>query len=598
VDSAKPERAQPQPRVRVRRGLRARQRTKTEDAGRSLEELRRSIVGPERERIERLEERPPVAPESVGAVLPEAVAAARLREHDLAVALEPSVTDAVTSVAQRRPDLYSEILAPTIGAAVKKAVAEAIAVLLERFNAALERSLSLRSIQWRIEAARTGRPFGEIVLLHTLIYRVEQVFLIHSQTSLVLQHLVDPAIETPAADQIAAMLSAIETFGREAFGPMPPEAHLSRFELGELTVWISHDPSLTLAAVVRGTASVSMAEQIDDTLVRVRMRCAASLRDFAGEVAPFEKARPMLEPLLRMERQRAPRRAQIILTTIGLALLAVLIGLVSWTRIHDAAIARREMAYRVALQGEPGIVVSQVGWQDGVAQVSGFRDPLATPADTLIAARGLSPASLSMTPFASLDSRLVERRVRTALQPPPGVQISVDGHTLRLAGTAPRAWIEEARLIGRAVPGVQRLEDGALRSQEALQALHGAASPLDAIAVTFARGQSRIQPDQEPALARLADGARAALHAAADARVGACVVLEGHTDETGTEERNRQLGLERASEVRARLASMGVDEADVRVVGAGASAGPLARRVGIRLDLDEARFAPGCGVSP
>jgi OOP family OmpA-OmpF porin len=472
-----------------------------------------------------------------------------------------------------------------------------MAMIIERFDAALERSLTLRSIGWRVEAARTGRPFGEIALLNTLVYRVEQVFLIHTNTSLVLQHLIDPTVRAPAADQIAAMLSAIEAFAREAFGPTPPEVHLNRFELGELSVWISHDPSLTLAIVVRGTPSVSIAPQMADALSRVRIRCAVAVRDFSGEVASFEEARPILEPLLRMVRTQPPRRAKMVLAAAAVALVAAVIALVSWSQLRTAAIARREGAYLAALQGEPGIVVNQVRWKGGKARFSGLRDALAAPPEVVLAGHGLAPASFELAPFVSLDPRIVERRARSVLRPPPGVRVSVEGHDLVVVGTAASHWVDEARLLGRTVPGVDRVDDSALRSAESLDGLRAAALGLDASTVTFATGSSRIA-DQEAALRRAADRARAAIDAAAAARVGACLVVTGHTDASGTAERNGSLSVERASTVGARLAAVDIDRGDVRPVGTPPLSDPLARSVTFHLDVDETRFAPGCGGPP
>jgi OOP family OmpA-OmpF porin len=256
------------------------------------------------------------------------------------------------------------------------------------------------------------------------------------------------------------------------------------------------------------------------------------------------------------------------------------------------------MADVAALHSEPGIVVTHVDWKDDRAQLTGLRDPLAALPETVLAQHALPPASFALAPFVSLDPRIVERRAQGALEPPASAQVSVEGHDLHLAGAAPRAWIDDAKLLDRAIPGVEHVDDHALHSQESLDALHAAAAPLDALVITFRRGESRIDPDQEVALAHVADRARTALRAAADARVAACLVMTGHTDETGTEERNRSLSFERAAAVRARLASMGIDEANLRATGAGVLQTPAARSVSFHLDVDEARSVPGCGGAP
>jgi OOP family OmpA-OmpF porin len=574
---------------------------RTEDVARSLEDLRRSIVGPERDRIEKLESRPAFDAEAVGSLLPEALAGASAkRERELATALETPVTDAVTTVARQHPEVYSEALAPTIGAAVKKAVAQAIAEMLERLNVALDRNLTIHSVRWRLEAARSGRPFAEIALLRTLVYRVEQVFLIHRPTSLVLQHLVDPSVPEQAPDQIAAMLAAIETFGREAFGPMPPDAHLSRFELGELTVCTSHDRSLTLAAAVRGTPSVGIAHELGDTLSRVHVRFAAALREFTGDVSAFDGAYALLEPLLRTERRPPRRRAQVLLLAVAIALLAGAVGLLAWKRARTVAEGNQEAVYRATFGREPGIIVDHVAWHRGRPLLSGFRDPLASPPESVLAHERLPPASFDLAPFVSLDPRIVERRAERVLQPPPGVRVQADGHRLRLTGAAPLSWARDARLLARVLPGVEELDDSGLRSQESLDALSAAARSLETVEVSFRPGQIGIDPSEDGPVADIAARARAAVRAAGEARVGACLVVTGHADSTGAEAANQSLSAQRASEVTRRLATMGVDPAVQRPVGTGAwlAQGRLARSVTVRLIVDEARYRPGCGEGP
>ena len=50
--------------------------------------------------------------------------------------------------------------------------------MVESMNRVMEQSLSMRSVTWRIEALRSGRSFSEVMLSHTMNYRVEQLFLI------------------------------------------------------------------------------------------------------------------------------------------------------------------------------------------------------------------------------------------------------------------------------------------------------------------------------------------------------------------------------------------------------------------------------------
>src|SRR3954462_1970936 len=149
-------------------------------------ELRSLIIGPEQRDLRALEARlndPGRVARDVSEVLPEAVA---LRRHDphLTRALAPSIEEAITTSVRRNPQPLADALFPVIGPAIRKAIAASLSGMLESLNRTLEHSLSWRAIQWRVTALRTGRSFAEVVLLNTLVYRVEQVLLIDRRTGL------------------------------------------------------------------------------------------------------------------------------------------------------------------------------------------------------------------------------------------------------------------------------------------------------------------------------------------------------------------------------------------------------------------------------
>ena len=76
------------------------------------------------------------------------------------------------------PRIWAEALLPALLPAVRIAVSSALRGMVDTLNQVLEQSLSLRSWKWRVEAWRTGKTFAEVVLLRTLVYRVEQLLLV------------------------------------------------------------------------------------------------------------------------------------------------------------------------------------------------------------------------------------------------------------------------------------------------------------------------------------------------------------------------------------------------------------------------------------
>ena len=76
-------------------------------------------------------------------------------------------------------------------------------VCAESLNQTLEHTFSWRGLKWRFEALRTGKSFAEVVMLRSLVYRVEQLFLIHRKTNSP-STVLDPAIGKDS-DMVAGM---------------------------------------------------------------------------------------------------------------------------------------------------------------------------------------------------------------------------------------------------------------------------------------------------------------------------------------------------------------------------------------------------------
>ena len=157
-----------------------------------LAQLRELLVGPEQEKLRALQKRlddPALRTEELSQLVAEAIAIRARRDHSLQRPLQPIVEDALRISVARNPAILANSLYPIIGEAVRKSVAHALREMTETLNQVLERSFSLESLKWRVEALRSGRSFGEIALMRSFRYRVEEIFLIHRETGLLLQHV-------------------------------------------------------------------------------------------------------------------------------------------------------------------------------------------------------------------------------------------------------------------------------------------------------------------------------------------------------------------------------------------------------------------------
>ena len=533
-----------------------------------LAELRELILGAERRRLEELERRLDAAGltrEELAELLPEAIALRAGRDRQLARALAPTVESAIGESVRRNPRPIATAIFPVLGPAIRKAIAEALAGLVSSINRALEHSLSPRGLRWRLESWRTGVPYAQVVLRHALVYRVEQVFLIHADTGLLLAHAVAPELAASDADLISGMLTAIRDFVADSFSREREVGGLRRFSVGELTVMVEQGPQALIAAVVRGEAPDTLLPQLQDTLETIHLQFAGALADFDGDTAPFAPARPLLEECLatvvETDRAQEGRRRTVWLPWALAALLVAIVlgGLALRARLRwDRAVAR--------LRSEPGIVLTQAERDGGRWRFAGLRDPLAPDPAVLLAGQGVDTGRVEQRwePYLSLRPELVLARARRNLSPPAGVKLALSGDTLRATGSAPLDWMASARRIAAIAPGVSALDLSGVAS-EMPEALTQLKREIEGERVLFAVGSAALGATGRSVVTRVAEKLRRLEARATALGTRATLELVGRTDPTGSDAVNQALSRDRAEAVLAALAARGVPRRGTRV---------------------------------
>jgi OOP family OmpA-OmpF porin len=464
-------------------------------------------------------------------------------DPNLARALTPPLERAITSSVKRNPRPLADALFPVMGPAIRKAVAASLASMIESLNRTLEHAVSWRSLQWRLEALRTGRSFAEVVVLKTLLYRVEQVFLIERRSGLLLLHVQAGSLPVQDADMVSGMLTAIRDFAQDSFRVADSES-LEALKVGDLSVWIEPGPYALLAAVIRGTAPKELRSELQEALEAIHLQYGRVLESFAGDTSALEGARPILEGCLtlqyRVEKRPALARGAWIMFGVVLAAIAIWIGL---SYRANARFAR----YLDAIRNEPGITVISSGRRAGRFVVAGLRDPLARDPQALLAPAGLSAGDVEArwAPYQALDPPLILERARRILQPPEGVRLELANGVLSAAGAASPAWVVEARRLAPLIGGVTSFDAaGALDA-----ARRDIAARIERLALLFQKGSTQMVDGQ--------DGARGDLVAGVgdlDALAGAmgerfAVEIVGHADSDGADEANLPLSRMRAEAV-------------------------------------------------
>lgn len=564
----------------------------------TLGELRTLLVGPDLQELRAFRARfadPASRARDVGTVLADAVAQ-RAHDPELARALAPPVEQAITASVRRDPQPLADALFPAIGPAIRMAIAHTLSSMMDSLNRTIEQSLSWRALQWRWTAVRTGKPFAEIVLLHTLQYRVEQVFLVHRETGLLLQHVAhDPRAGQDAA-QVSAMLTAISDFVRDSFSVSASD-RVEALRVGDLAVIVEQGPHALLACVVRGTPPAELREIIQEALERVHRRLGTELEAFGGDTSGFEPARPILESCLISHFRPTPQARSARWWRLAGGVLIALTAVWIFATMRASA---RWTGYLDRLEAEPGLTVVNSGRRDGRYFVAGLRDPLAADPATLLAASGLEPDAVEQQwePYQALEPGFVAARAADLLRPPSSVTLSFRDGVLVASGTAPERWIAESARLAPAIAGVRTFAFDGPRDDERL------AARLEASTVRFVRGRAAPAPGQEAAIAELVTTLRDLSESLAARGRRAVVEVVGHTDSDGSETTNDALSRARAGWLISQLPAGALPALDVRAVGAG-STEPLVRgetegekQLNRRLSFRVRASAPAAGRRP
>jgi len=507
-----------------------------------LNELR-NILFPEREQLGSLQEQfenPELLAENVSRVLPNAVRIRASRDDDLTQAMSSTVEQAIGISVRKNPRPLVDAIFPVIGPAIRRAISASITGLIQSLNQTLEYSLSIRGLKWRWEAIRTGKPFAEVVLLHSLLYRVEQVFLIHRESGLLLQHV--SSVPSQAADLISGMLTAIQDFVRDSFHVQDAET-LESMQVGDLNVWIEQGSYATLAAVIRGNAPQELRSTFQTTLEMIHVEKGRALQEFQGDPSPFESIRSDLEDCLLSQYQKAKKK-QSHFAAIVMGLVCA--GLVLWLSLF---LLNRYRFQRFVdrLNHEPGIAVTSVHKHGGKYFLNGLRDPLASDGSKWMAEAKLDPGDVvfNFQPYQAIDPVFVLARTKRILNPPSTVTLDFQNGILSAGGKALHSWIAESRRLVRVIPGIDKFDDSGLMEIEA-EEMYALKKRIDSRVFRFAIGTANLLAGQEEDLFSTVQDLDRLSSVAGQLKKDVKIEIIGHTDTTGDEMGNRQLSQSRA----------------------------------------------------
>jgi OOP family OmpA-OmpF porin len=529
-----------------------------------LQKLRELLFLRETELLRKLENRlddPIRHARDTSEVIAEALLLRAQKDNMLSAALEPTVEKLFKKALRKSPMDFVNALFPLMGPAIRRSIAETFRSMLEGFHKTVEQVFSWKGLRWRWEARRTGVSFSEVVLLHTLLYRVDQILFIHAETGLVLGHVYHADVVPQDADMVSAMLTANQDFARDCF--TGGESSLDSLQLGDSTILLERGTTAYLACVVRGTVPLEFRERLRNTMAALQVKYLDELNAFSGDTEKFASARWDLEDLLdaRYVDEDAPLPFWVKLIPVAIMLLLLAGAGYLWRDARQRSLDERYMEESFAQVGHaPGIILVEFRRGDaGHWEVIYQKDHFAEDPKALLDARGIDPETytLRVIPYVSYETDMVTKRVKERIDPPENVSMEFDRDgTLYLRGKASMGWILQARQEALALPGVEKVDTSGLTDPR-VDELRRMIALVEGTVVEFPLGKDRPVPEDADKLAKAMDTLAAIEKLAGSMNVAVNLTVYGHADATGNDQRNYEISQARARTIAAMLYARG-----------------------------------------
>lgn len=403
------------------------------------ERLQELLLNHERERLDQLEnqQQSDQRQQRLRSDLPQTLDQLR-GDPDLRASLSSPVTAALHESIERDRESVASLLFPVMGPAIRRAVQESLRSAVQRINLALEHGLSPRAWRWRLESWRSGEPFAQIVLRHSLSFSVNELFLIHRNTGLMMVRRSRREVLALDQDAVASMLTAIQNFLRQSLTDIA-EDPLRTVEMGGASLWLINGPDAILAAVIEGEPPLSLREGMHESLESVHRLLRDELQQYQGNKIQHSQVDALLDQHLVEQRPKSPERGPARLAWgLGIAALLLLTGVWAW---HTWQLKQDQQRLQQYVDQTPGLMLFDSRIQDG--QISGtlLRDPLAPNRAAVLEAVALAPQRINLREqsYLSQEQELLLKRLQHAAHidnadPEARAKLSVVDQHLRVEG--------------------------------------------------------------------------------------------------------------------------------------------------------------------
>ncbi|MCL4833834.1 MAG: hypothetical protein KJZ86_15435 [Caldilineaceae bacterium] len=260
----------------------------------SLSTLQEILLGPDRDQIQLLRDDMDALRHQIG------------DKDALAAAVAPILGEAIRRQIQESREEIIDALYPVIGQIVMRAVTEAMRDLARSIDEKLQAATDFQRFSRRLRSLFTGVPVSELALRESLPLLVQEIYLIHRESGLLLWHTSRTPEKSADSDLISGMLTAIREFAEQVLGGGGERLHQIRFGNRELVLEFGRYAYVGL--IIDGVAPSNLRWKAYERVYAFEKKQQQRLRHYNGEAAGLtESARREFDSFLSVEAE-IPRK--------------------------------------------------------------------------------------------------------------------------------------------------------------------------------------------------------------------------------------------------------------------------------------------------
>ncbi|MBU3004857.1 OmpA family protein [Paraglaciecola arctica] len=524
------------------------------------------------------------ARELVGEVFTEALHDRETQDGSVNKVLLPIVEKSVEKSIATNSDRFVSYLYPLIGSLVRKSVTAFITELLEKTNTLIENSLTIKGLTWRFKAWQSGVTFSQYAASQTFAFRVEQVFLIHRETGLLLNS-VSLGLELEAdADMVSSMLTAINDFVSDSFNTNTGkvEQNLDVVRTDDFTLLLKKGPKASVVAAITGNMPQGVANQLQTTLEEIHKLYDKELDKFDGDSIPFNNSehqlRDCLMTVLKPEHDSS-KKPWMAWTVVLLILLGCGFLLVKRWNSH-------ELMNQVRLiDNAPGILLTSIE-TSGLEQIQleVLRDPASVSIQEWLELNGIDSnlVIFKERAYLSLDPLLIKHKTEKIIADYPNVKVDWVGDFPKFSGNVTNLdklllQGELTKLIGLNFQTnwlddliIEGTESTASDDPELVRAILDLnIAKIDRVSIAFEAGQSDLSEQAIEKLISVKQQFNNLIEVAEQQELSLGLIIMGASDTVGTVSFNKILSQKRADNVKLKLQELGIADSRLNAIGLG-----------------------------